>query len=149
MGFQPREVIREVLSQADVFVLPTVLESFGIAALEARCAGVPVVARTQSGVSEFIKDGVEGLLASSDEEMADRITRLIVDEELRNSIAAYNRSTPGPATDWRHVVERHLQMYQRAGEILPEGANSVPPTALSAHRLQGHVSPANRVPVKE
>ena len=52
-GFQSTAAIRDQFVKSDIFVLPTVLASFGIAALEARYAGLPVVARRQSGVSEF------------------------------------------------------------------------------------------------
>ncbi len=49
-GRYSRDQIHELLASADVFVAPAPRESFGLAALEARVAGVPVVARTQSGV---------------------------------------------------------------------------------------------------
>ena len=55
-GRQTREQIRELYRRADVFVAPADLESFWIAALEARCAGVPVVAKAQTGIAEFIQD---------------------------------------------------------------------------------------------
>ena len=65
-GRLPLEGIREVFATADAFGQASVLESFGIAALEARTFGLPVVARVQAGTSEFIHDGIEGLLAELD-----------------------------------------------------------------------------------
>src|SRR6185312_7852985 len=59
--------LRARYSNADLYVAPARLESFGIAALEARAAGLPVVARSDGGVQEFVRDGVEGLLAADDE----------------------------------------------------------------------------------
>ena len=119
MGFQTRDAIRSVFAEADLFVLPTVLESFGIAALEARSAGLPVVARTQAGISEFIHHGEEGLLAESDAEMIELLMQLIMDQPLRASMAKHNRETPGPATSWNEVIERHVTMYRRAREVIP------------------------------
>ena len=58
--------LRDLYARADVYAAPAVLEAFGIATLEARTAGLPVVARAGTGVEEFVADGVEGLLASSD-----------------------------------------------------------------------------------
>ena len=52
--------------RSDVYIQPSVKESFGLAALEARTAGLPVVARSQTGTSGFIHDGVQGLLADDD-----------------------------------------------------------------------------------
>ena len=131
MGYQPRDVIRETLIRADLFVLPTILESFGIAALEARFAGVPVVARAQSGISEFISHGEEGLLATSDGEMVTQLVELILDSDRRASIAEHNRSTPGPPTAWHHSVERHVTLYGAAAEVsrgraLVDGSESTP-----------------------
>jgi N-acetyl-alpha-D-glucosaminyl L-malate synthase BshA len=52
----------EVLKHADLFLLPSQLESFGLAALEALSAGVPVIASRAGGIPEVIEDGVNGLL---------------------------------------------------------------------------------------
>ena len=59
-----------------MFVAPADLESFGIAALEARCAGLPVVAKSSGGVREFVRDEVEGLLCDTDEDMVQALVRL-------------------------------------------------------------------------
>ncbi|MGH2898062.1 MAG: glycosyltransferase family 4 protein, partial [Solirubrobacteraceae bacterium] len=57
LGWRSRDEIRALFAQSDLFVLPTVRESFGLAALEARCAGLPVVAMKASGVAELIMHG--------------------------------------------------------------------------------------------
>lgn len=113
LGQRTREEIRELFAGADLFVLPSVEEAFGIAALEARTAGLPVVAMGSGGVTDVIRDGVEGLLAGTDAEMVERVVRLVRDPALRESIARHNRATP-PASQWGEVVARHLQLYQRA-----------------------------------
>ena len=51
------------------------LESFGIAALEARCAGLPVLAKANSGIREFVADEREGLLAATDGELVSGLVR--------------------------------------------------------------------------
>ena len=58
--------IREVFAESDVYLQPSVKESFGLAALEGRSAGLPVVARSQTGTTQFVQDGVQGLLADDD-----------------------------------------------------------------------------------
>jgi glycosyltransferase involved in cell wall biosynthesis len=138
-GHQNRSVIRDVFARADMFVSPTIAESFGIAALEARSAGLPVVAMLQAGVSEFIHHGEEGLLARSDREMVDHVVTLATDDGLRSAIAQHNGETPGPATNWRHVTAQHLALYRKARELVPapvrvEGvavqASSISPASL-------------------
>jgi L-malate glycosyltransferase len=54
--------IREKLGQADLFLLPSQLESFGLAALEAMACEVPVIATKAGGVPEVVENGVDGYL---------------------------------------------------------------------------------------
>lgn len=113
-GRYTREQIAKVLDSADVFVAPAARESFGIAALEARAAGVPVVARAQSGVADFVKDGTEGLLGRTLGDLAGAVARLCSDAGLRREIAAHNRSTPPVAGSWAGVLEGFDRAYEQA-----------------------------------
>lgn len=113
-GRYTREQIAKLLGSADVFVAPAPRESFGIAALEARAAGVPVVARAQSGVADFVKDGTEGLLGRTLGDLARAVARLCADGGLRASIAAHNRSTPPAAGSWPAVLAGFDAAYEKA-----------------------------------
>lgn len=115
-GRLDRTAIREALARAAVFVAPAELESFGIAALEARCAGVPVVASSRSGVGEFIAHGVDGLLAPTDEGMVDALAGLLADPERRAAMAAHNRSVT-PDLGWETAGRRTLALYERAAVL--------------------------------
>ncbi|MFC7593382.1 glycosyltransferase [Nonomuraea antimicrobica] len=115
-GRHTREQIAKVLESADVFVAPAPRESFGIAALEARAAGVPVVARAQSGVADFVADGTEGLLGRTLGDLARAVARLCSDAALRGSIAAHNRATPPAAGSWDTVLAGFDRAYEQAGE---------------------------------
>ncbi len=112
-GRRSREEIREAFATADVFVAPANLESFGIAALEARCAGLPVVAKARTGIREFVEHGREGLLALSDRDMVDQLVRIVRDRELRLLIAKNNRETRSPV-DWADVVDLNVAAYRSA-----------------------------------
>jgi glycosyltransferase involved in cell wall biosynthesis len=113
-GRLTRPQIAALFARADMFVAPATLESFGIAALEARCAGLPVVARSQGGIGEFIgADGREGILAHSDAEMTAALVRLAADPALREEITSHNRATR-PGLDWPHVLRRTMDLYQLA-----------------------------------
>ncbi len=127
LGWQPREAVRALYAESDVFVLPSILESFGIAALEARCAGLPVAAMRHAGPAAFIRDGIEGLLADDDVGMVDQLLRLATDDRLRASIARHNRTTR-PAETWDAVLARHEAVYADARRM--------------AHGLSLHTSPA-------
>ncbi len=113
VGRRTRPEIRATFATADIFVAPANLESFGIAALEARCAGLPVVAKARTGIREFVEHGREGLLAKSDRDMVDQMVRLVRDRELRLVISKHNRETPSPV-DWSDVVQMNVAAYGAA-----------------------------------
>ena len=109
--------LRELYRRADLFVAPARLESFGIAALEARTAGLPVVASSGAGIREFVTPECEGLLARTDAGMAAAIARLAVQPQLRAAITEHNRRVSPPMT-WPHVVARCERAYRRAGDLV-------------------------------
>jgi glycosyltransferase involved in cell wall biosynthesis len=113
VGWRPREWLRALYAGADCFVLPTEREAFGISALEARAAGLPVVARRGTGVEDFVEHGREGLLAGSDDELAEAAARLAVDGALRARIAERCR-VPPTAFDWPAVIALHEAAYAEA-----------------------------------
>jgi glycosyltransferase involved in cell wall biosynthesis len=84
-----------------------------IAALEARVAGLPVVGRVGSGISEFVTDDVNGFLANDDEELVRRLTTLAVHPSVRSRMTAYNLKTD-PAQGWDQVVQAAEAEYARA-----------------------------------
>ena len=55
----------------------------GIAALEARTVGLPIVGRAGSGVAEFVADDVNGYLAESDDDMVRCLTSLVIHPGVR------------------------------------------------------------------
>lgn len=116
-GRLERADIRLLFARADLYVAPAELESFGIAALEARSAGLPVIASRHGGVGEFIADGTEGFLAGSDDEMVHAIAGLVGDRHTREAIAAHNRTVP-PSVGWDTVLERAEVLYAAAQQRL-------------------------------
>lgn len=111
-GRLTRERLREEYWHADLYLTPARLEAFGIAALEARTAGLPVLARTGTGAADFVEDGVNGLLAPDDAGLVDALVRLVADGALRSRIAAANAAPP-PQT-WDHVTALAEAEYARA-----------------------------------
>lgn len=111
-GRLPRAGILAAFAESDVFVQPSVRESFGIAALEARTFGLPVVARSQAGTRDFIEDGVNGLLAADDAAMAQAVVTLALDQGLRERIRRENADQP-PAQTWDAVLSEAADFYRR------------------------------------
>jgi phosphatidylinositol alpha 1,6-mannosyltransferase len=113
VGRLDRDGIKSVFARSDVFLQSSVRESFGLAALEARTAGLPVVARSQTGIREFVENGVEGLLAPDDSGLTQALVSLGRDQGQLLSISAHNRSTP-PAQNWSDVLQLTDRAYARA-----------------------------------
>ena len=134
-GRLPRSEVPGELRSASVYVAPAPKESFGIAALEARCAGLPVVANRHSGVTEFIHDRVDGILVTDDAEMTVALADLVVDDELRTRLATHNRRVP-PPFDWTHVLHRTDDLYvaaaERANVPVREARTDLPSLVLEA-----------------
>ncbi|MEP6816939.1 MAG: glycosyltransferase family 4 protein [Marmoricola sp.] len=107
-----------VLAESDLYVAPAVLESFGLAALEARCVGLPVVGHAASGMTEFVRDGVEGALCRSDADMVSRLQGLVVDGALRQTISEHNRTVSSPLT-WANTLNHHDAAYALACPARP------------------------------
>lgn len=112
-GRLPRERVRAAYADAEVFVAPAALEAFGIAALEARTAGLVVVARRGTGIEEFVSDGVDGLLVDDDAGMVRALVRLATDPALLASLIGHARTHP-PVFDWSHALAAADLEYARA-----------------------------------
>jgi glycosyltransferase involved in cell wall biosynthesis len=131
VGRLPRGRVHAELAAASVYVAPAPNESFGIAALEARCAGLPVVAHRRSGVTEFVRDRVEGLLVDSDAEMAGALTELVRDRDLRGRITRHNHEV-APELGWSEVLRRTAELYRVAAHRAALAGSGVPDTRLVA-----------------
>ncbi|MDO8105635.1 glycosyltransferase family 4 protein [Isoptericola sp. b441] len=116
-GGVPRETLRDAYRGAHVFLAPAVLEAFGIAALEARSAGLVVVAHRGTGVAEFVTDGQDGLLVDDDAGMARALVRLVRDPGLLARLQGAARASRPPFT-WDLVLDRALVEYARARTLV-------------------------------
>lgn len=113
LGWRSHAQIREVFTDSDVFVNATRLESFGIAALEARTFGLPVVGLASSGIGEFITHGQEGLLGADDAALARAVATLAMDPDLLAAMTRHNLAHD-PPFGWPTVVARADQHYRDA-----------------------------------
>ncbi|MBX6352851.1 MAG: N-acetyl-alpha-D-glucosaminyl L-malate synthase BshA [Thermoflavifilum sp.] len=109
-----QDEVAELMAAADLFLLPSERESFGLVALEAMASGVPVIASRAGGIPEVVEDGVTGFLADvgATTQMADAAVRLLTDEALyrRMSEAARERAV------LQFHVEDKVAEYERVYE---------------------------------
>ncbi|BAS27135.1 glycosyl transferase family 1 [Limnochorda pilosa] len=114
-GFAADPVRNRLLHVADVAVFPSTYEPFGIVALEAMGAGLPVVASRCGGLPEVVEHGETGLLvpAGDPAALADALVPLLLSPGLREHLGRRGRERVAARFGWRRVAERTLEEYQR------------------------------------
>jgi len=113
---------------ADVCVVPSHYESFGLVAIEAMASGVPVVASRVGGLAGTVKDGETGYLVPwlCPEPFAERIDMLLENESLRRNLGEAAREAVGRYR-WENVADAVLQLYNDlvgTPALLPTGTTS-------------------------
>ena len=113
VGKQPNIV--DYLSAADVLLLPSEQESFGLAALEAMACEVPVIASRVGGIPEVITDGETGFLSEVGdvEKMAEDAARLLSDPTLRRGMGKRARESAVSRYRTDIVIPKYIEFYER------------------------------------
>jgi L-malate glycosyltransferase len=113
VGKQPK--ISDYLSVADVLLLPSEQESFGLAALEAMACEVPVIATRVGGLPEVVTDGETGYLSEMGDfdKMAADAARLLMDEEMRREMGRRARESSVSRYSTDLVIPQYINFYER------------------------------------
>jgi N-acetyl-alpha-D-glucosaminyl L-malate synthase BshA len=108
-------VVEEVLQNADLFLLPSETESFGLAALEAMACEVPVIATAVGGLPEVVREGENGFLlpVGDVDGMASAALRLLRDDELHRRFKSNARRWAVETFAQENVVSRYRELYER------------------------------------
>jgi D-inositol-3-phosphate glycosyltransferase len=115
------DVLPLYYSAADVCVVPSYYESFGLVALEAMACGTPVVASRVGGLCVTVRDGETGYLVpqQSPQPFADRVATLLADEELRRSFGK-SASESVRGYGWGNVADHIEGIYE---QVSPSAVN--------------------------
>ncbi len=110
--------VERLIRLAHVILMPSEMESFGLAALEAMACGVPAVATRVGGVPELITDGEDGFLEAPGDvaRLAERATQLVTDSSLRARMAAAARKTATSRFCTEKIIPRYEDYYRQVLE---------------------------------
>ena len=113
-GFVDEETLLKLQCCADVSVVPSLFEPFGIVALEAMAAKSPVVVSDTGGLGEIVEHDVTGakVYPNNTESLAWGITKVLLDENYRNSLRenAYRRIQE--KYDWDKIAQQTERIYE-------------------------------------
>lgn len=110
------ETVAPLLSAADLFLLPSQSESFGLSALEALASGVPVVGSSTGGLPEVVRDGESGALCpvGDVEGMAAAAAAILRDRDRWESMSAFAARDARARFALDDVVEQYESFYDLA-----------------------------------
>jgi len=113
-GFVDDETLRKLQKCADVSVVPSLFEPFGIVALEAMAAKSPVVVSDTGGLSEIVEHGVTGVkvYVNNPESLAWGITKVLLDENYANLIRTNAYKKVQEKYDWNKIAQQTKAIYQ-------------------------------------
>ncbi len=114
LGAKDQDVLPDYYAAAEMVVMPSHYESFGMVALEAMAMGTPVIASEVGGLAFLVRDGRNGFLVPSrdPEALAERIFTLLLDAACRRELGRQAREH-ALAYDWPLIADKILGLYRR------------------------------------
>ncbi|MEE9554853.1 MAG: N-acetyl-alpha-D-glucosaminyl L-malate synthase BshA [candidate division Zixibacteria bacterium] len=109
-----QDMVESVLCKADLFLLPSASEAFGLAALEAMACGVPVVGSIVGGLPELVIDGETGYLEPIGDvgAMARRSIEILMDEQTHRKMSINARNVTVKKFTTEMIVDKYKELYK-------------------------------------
>lgn len=116
-----QSALPEILSMADIFLLPSQQESFGLSALEAMSCGVPVVATNIGGIAEVVRHGETGYVAELGDvrRMAKYCIELLTQPKKLQAFRKASRQRAVDVYDINLIVPMYEEIYHQARSAMP------------------------------
>lgn len=112
IGKIPPEKIPEYLSKADIFIMPSLWESFSLSTLEAMASSLPILASRTTAIPELVRDHVNGLLHTpgKTKELIENLKTLLQNKDLRVAMGNKSREM-AKSFSWKTLVNKLLWFY--------------------------------------
>ena len=122
LGKRGQDTLPYYYSAAEVVVMPSLYESFGMVALEAMACGTPVIASEVGGLGYLVQNGITGYTIpdSDPAELCDKLSHLLGDTDLRNQMG---NSAAEYAADyaWTKVASQIIEVYKEVAAVKTPG----------------------------
>jgi UDP-glucose:(heptosyl)LPS alpha-1,3-glucosyltransferase len=130
----PRNDLPDIYPAADIFVFPSLYETFALVCVEAMASGVPVLATRVGGIEDYLRDEENGLFIEREaSDIAEKIDRVLVDPDLRERLITNGLAT---ATNysWDAIAQKYLRLFDQIMLEREVSANVdiTEPSAISA-----------------
>jgi D-inositol-3-phosphate glycosyltransferase len=131
-GKRGQDTLPYYYSAAEVLVMPSLYESFGMVALEAMACGTPVIASEVGGLGYLVKDGVTGYTIpdSDPEALCDKLSGLLVDTHLRETMGL-DASQYALDYAWDKIAMQIIDVYQGLVKNKADEFQSIHTTSMS------------------
>jgi len=116
-GYIPLEETPQFYAACDIFVVPSVVEAFGLVTIEAMACGKPVIGTNVGGIPDIIEDGVNGYLVKTKDfgALAEKILILLKDSDLREKMGKAGRETVEKKFNIKYRAEKIIKLYNSLG----------------------------------
>ena len=114
LGKQDQQILPYYYSAAEMVVMPSHYESFGMVALEAMACGKPVIASQVGGLAFLVRDGETGFVIPGNdvEKLAGRLTDLIKNKELREKLGKQSAEY-AQLYSWETISSKMIELYNQ------------------------------------
>jgi glycogen(starch) synthase len=116
LGWVSESHLRDLIRTADVSVVPSIYEPFGLVALEAAAAGTPLIVTDVGGLADIVTDGITGRVVppQDPDALSDAIVEIFDNPAEARSRARALRATLPSAHDWRTIANESTAIYRAA-----------------------------------
>lgn len=113
-GYIPEKDKPNLYHQADVVVLPSIKEGFGMTLAEAGASGIPVIGNNHSSIPEIIQDGKTGFLAKTNDvsDWVNKLLQLIKSPQLCHQMGQNGQKFIRSQFTWEKNINTHLKVYE-------------------------------------
>jgi len=119
LGFVPDDKLVEWYNRAEVVIVPSLFEGFGITLVESLACGTPVIGTKVPGIVDVIKNGETGVLVTPKDagELANEVVHLLQNKRLREDLGRTGRKEILEKFDWDTISENVNRFYRKIAEV--------------------------------